>query len=226
MASIEGKLSRVGLTDIIQMECLSGRQGTIAVSALHGTGYIDYTPGRIIHVEFDGDFDKEAMIRMLVLDDGWFRVEARRSQAESTIQQNWQNFLMDCVVEADEREDAQEADGHHQDSSRKPLQGLLDQLNGAVAVSFDRENTQQREWFEEAEQRSEIESAWQKIEALTSELGPLLNQGTFKMGGKEAKDLVYVLLTGPQRTVKAAFDEGSSLIDSALSLDGALHKTL
>ena len=226
MASIEGKLSRVGLTDIIQMECLSGRQGTIAVSALDGTGYIDYSPGRITSVEFDGQTDKEAMIRMLVLDDGWFRVESQRSQRETTIQQNWQNFLMDCVVEADEREDAEEANEHSRKSTRKPLQGLLDQLNGAVAISVERENAQHREWYEEREQQEEIEAAWDKIEALTAEIGPLLEQSSVRMGGKETKDLVYVFIAGSHRTVKAAFDEGSSLIDSALSLDGVLNKTL
>ncbi len=225
MASIEGKLSRVGLTDIIQMECLSGRQGTIVVSALSGSGLIDYNPGRITHVEFAGAKDKEAMIRMLVLDDGWFRVETRRSDALITIEQNWQNFLMDCVVEADEREDAREAGAAEAESNaRKPVQGLLDQLPEAMAISVERENVPCHEWYDEREEV--IRETWDHIEALTAELGPLLGQERVTLGGREWKDLVTVFSAAPTRTVKAAYRDGASLVDAALGLEDALNRTL
>jgi len=225
MASIEGKLSRVGLTDIIQMECLSGRQGTIAVNAVAGSGVIDYAPGRITHVEFAGAADKEAMIQMLVLDDGWFRVESQREKPQVTIQQNWQNFLMDCVVEADEREDAQEEIRETATAQvRKPVQGLLDQLPDLQAVSVERENAPKLEWYDERE--DEIRASWEHLEALAAEVGPMLNQSSVQLGGRELRDLVCLFSTGQKRTVKAAFREGSSLIDSARDLETTLARTL
>jgi len=225
MASIEGKLSRVGLTDIIQMECLSGRQGTIAVNAMGGSGLIDYTPGRITHAEFAGAEDKEAMIQMLVLDDGWFRVESQREKPPVTIHQNWQNFLMDCVVEADEREDAQEEIRETETAQvRKPVQGLLDQLPDLLAVSVERENSPKLEWYDEREE--EIQATWEHLESLAAEIGPMLNQSSVQLGGRELRDLVCLFTTGSKRTVKAAFREGASLIDSARDLESTLARTL
>lgn len=97
-----GVLRRVGLIDIIQMECLGRSSSLLAVSSPHLSGRIYIKDGFIIHAEA-GDLKGEPAFKQLIGQaSGDFRLNPFVDPPEQTIEGSWEGLLMDAAQARDE----------------------------------------------------------------------------------------------------------------------------
>ena len=97
-----GVLRRVGLTEILQMECLGRSSSLLEVTAGSLTGRIFVEDGQIVHAEL-GEYTGEAAFqRILALPGGQFVVHPLREPPARTIQNSWEFLLMEAARVQDE----------------------------------------------------------------------------------------------------------------------------
>jgi hypothetical protein len=102
----QGVLRRVGLQDVIQMECLSSNSSVLEVKAGRDQGKIFIREGAIVHAEI-GDLKGEpAFQRLLALKGGEFWHRAFASPDEETIEGPWEFLLMEAARKRDEDAEA------------------------------------------------------------------------------------------------------------------------
>jgi len=223
MAAIEGNLSRVGLTDILQMECLSGRSGLIVVQSLKGLGTIRYEPNRVLHVSYQDATDHEAMVRLLGLQSGWFRVQAPETDEEATIKQNWQSFLMDCVVTADER--AEENSDAAETASDDGMRSLVADFRGATAMrARETAQSEPRIWSDSDEFTEP--PAWSKLNELSQVFAAFIGDSDAVLAALETQHETHAVVSDGGRRIEGAFQSGASAIDDAVSLESAMQRYL
>ena len=99
-----GVLRRVGLQDIIQMECLSRHSVVLYVSTVSEHGEIYIRDGGIIHARC-GDLKGEAAFnRLLQLKGGEFDLRTFEEPPEESISGQWEFLLMEAARLVDEAE--------------------------------------------------------------------------------------------------------------------------
>jgi CheY-like chemotaxis protein len=101
-SGFQGMLRRVGLQDVIQMECLGRNSSILEVNdgEIHGRIYIE--DGRIIHA-IAGELTGEgAFQNLLSLAGGSFQLEHFEAPAERTIEGQWEFLLMEAARMRDE----------------------------------------------------------------------------------------------------------------------------
>jgi hypothetical protein len=97
-----GVLRRVGLTEIIQMECLNKSSSVLRVSAPGITGAIFIADGAIIHAEAGSIKGAEAVNKLFSLTGGDFSLSAYVEPPERTIDSQWEFLLMEAAQKRDE----------------------------------------------------------------------------------------------------------------------------
>lgn len=97
-----GVLRRVGLLDVIQMECLGKSSSLLVVTAPKASGRIYIKEGAIVHAEIGDIKGEQALNRLLTLSTGDFRLNAFAEPAEQTITGAWEGLLMDAAQARDE----------------------------------------------------------------------------------------------------------------------------
>jgi CheY-like chemotaxis protein len=97
-----GVLRRVGLLDVIQMECLGRTSAVLAVSTPTISGSIYIKEGAIIHAETSELKGEEALKQLLTLASGEFRHGQYSEPPEQTITGSWEGLLMDAAQLRDE----------------------------------------------------------------------------------------------------------------------------
>ncbi len=97
-----GVLRRVGLMDVIQMECLGRSSSCLAVSGSNLSGSIYIREGAIIHAECGPLKGEEAFKKLLALAGGDFRLNSFSEPPEQTITSSWESLLMDAAQSRDE----------------------------------------------------------------------------------------------------------------------------
>lgn len=98
-----GVLRRVGLTDIIQMECLSRHSVILYVSTQAGHGEIYIKDGSIVHAQA-GELTGEAAFNQVVgLKGGEFDLRPYQEPARQTISGQWEFLLMEAARQLDEQ---------------------------------------------------------------------------------------------------------------------------
>ena len=97
-----GVLRRVGLADVLQMECLARHSVVLKVStgATHGTVFLK--DGQIIHAQCGGRVGEEAFNYLLSLGGGEFDVQPFAEPAKRTIEGSWEFLLMEAARRRDE----------------------------------------------------------------------------------------------------------------------------
>lgn len=133
-----GVLRRVGLPDIIQMECLSRHSVVLFVSGDEGSGEIFIRDGEIIHAE-TGSLDGEAAFNaILVMQGGEFDLRAYRDPPRQSMEGQWEFLLMEAARLQDERAEAAgpPADGAAPDPQRD-VPAALHEFSGNSSVSLD-----------------------------------------------------------------------------------------
>jgi CheY-like chemotaxis protein len=98
----QGMLRRVGLQDVIQMECLGRNSSVLEVRYENTLGRIFIEDGNIIHAFGDGLSGEPALQRLLALPGGSFELAPFTQPPERTIEGQWESLLMEAARVRDE----------------------------------------------------------------------------------------------------------------------------
>ena len=101
-----GVLRRVGLQDVIQMECLGRNSAILEVKAGRQQGRIYIKDGRIIHAAVGDHKGEEAFLRLLGLRRGEFVMKTFTEPPEQTIDSSYELLLMEAARIQDEASQA------------------------------------------------------------------------------------------------------------------------
>ena len=102
-----GVLRRVGLQDVLQMECLAKSSSVMEVSNAEMQGSIYVKDGQILHAEVGDLAGEDAFNRLMSLSGGQFNLKPYAEPLAVTISGSWEFLLMEA---ARKRDEAQEAD--------------------------------------------------------------------------------------------------------------------
>lgn len=100
-----GVLRRVGLQDVIQMECLSRNSSVLEISTREQQGRIFIREGRIIHAVAGGRTGDEAFNYLLRLTGGEFNLRPFTDPGCETIAGSWESLLMEAAQQRDEAQE-------------------------------------------------------------------------------------------------------------------------
>jgi CheY-like chemotaxis protein len=101
-AGFRGVLRRVGLTEVIQMECLNQSSSVLKVTAPNLTGHIYISGGAIIHADAGSLNGAEAVYKLLSLAGGEFNLNPYVDPPERTVDAQWEFLLMEAAQKRDE----------------------------------------------------------------------------------------------------------------------------
>jgi CheY-like chemotaxis protein len=101
-AGFQGMLRRVGLPDVIQMECLGRNSSVLEIQdrQMHGRIYIE--DGRIIHAVVGETAGEAAFQKLLSLDGGAFQLHPFEAPPTRTMEGQWEFLLMEAARVRDE----------------------------------------------------------------------------------------------------------------------------
>jgi len=97
-----GVLRRVGLIDVVQMECLSRHSALLEIVAGAYRGLVYIKDGSIIHAEAPGQTGEAAFNELMVLRGGEFSLKPFTEPPSQTISGSWEFLLMEACRKRDE----------------------------------------------------------------------------------------------------------------------------
>jgi CheY-like chemotaxis protein len=106
-----GVLRRVGLEDIIQMECLSRHSLILELTAGGQRGRIYIRSGSLVHAECGELVGEPALQHLLTLTGGEFKHLTFADPPRETLEGSWEFLLMEAVRQRDEAAGAAAAEG-------------------------------------------------------------------------------------------------------------------
>jgi CheY-like chemotaxis protein len=106
-----GVLRRVGLQDVIQMECLARSSSVLEVSNARVAGKIFIETGQIVHAQVGAATGEEAFNQLLSLSGGHFALKPFAEPSARSISGQWEFLLMEAARKSDEAKEAQAAGG-------------------------------------------------------------------------------------------------------------------
>lgn len=101
-----GVLRRVGLQDVIQMECLARSSSVLEISHARVTGKIFIETGQIIHAQVGGIAGEDAFNQLLSLGGGQFALKPFNEPPARSISGQWEFLLMEAARKSDEAKEA------------------------------------------------------------------------------------------------------------------------
>ncbi len=99
----QGVLRRVGLQDVLQMECLSRNSSVLCVSAGSVQGVVYVKDGQIIHAQCGTRTGEEAFNFLLALSGGSFDVKPFSAPPAQSLSGSWEFLLMEAARKRDEQ---------------------------------------------------------------------------------------------------------------------------
>jgi CheY-like chemotaxis protein len=97
-----GTLRQVGLTDVIQIECLRRSSCILEVHNPETSGAIYIESGAIVHATAAVLTGAPALYQLLSMSNGQFRLQPFKSPGERTIEGSWEYLLMEAARMRDE----------------------------------------------------------------------------------------------------------------------------
>lgn len=101
-SGFRANLHGASLSDLVQMECLSGRQRVIRVSSEGEVGYLFFRAGQIVHAISRRGVGESAALEILRWNDGTFEACNAGFPDRDSISSNWQNLLLLAAQHRDE----------------------------------------------------------------------------------------------------------------------------
>ena len=101
----QGMLRRVGLQDVLQMECLARSSSVLEVSTAQVKGTIFVVDGQIIHAQAGDVNGEEAFNYLMSLGGGQFHLKPFVEPPARTISGSWEFLLMEAARKRDEASD-------------------------------------------------------------------------------------------------------------------------
>ncbi len=105
-----GVLRRVGLMDVIQMECLAGNSSVLEVSSPELRGEVVIRAGAIVHAWAGPLTGEPALYRLLSLRGGQFVLRPFVEPSLPTIAGSWESLLIEAARQQDEARSRQPAE--------------------------------------------------------------------------------------------------------------------
>jgi len=127
----QGVLRKVGLQDVIQMECLARNSSILEIYNQHVLGRIYIEDGQMVHA-VGGDMTGErALYRLLSLPGGSFELAQFEPPPEKTLNGSWEMLLMEAARVKDENaanaKEEHGANGESQSSALPPTSSRLEE---------------------------------------------------------------------------------------------------
>src|SRR6266496_5217787 len=97
-----GVLRRVGLQDVLQMECLARSSSVLKIHAGNVQGTVYVKDGQIIHAQAGSRIGEEAFQRLMGLAGGEFDVQPFTEPPTRSITGSWEFLLMEAARKRDE----------------------------------------------------------------------------------------------------------------------------
>ena len=101
-----GVLRRVGLQDVIQMECLARSSSVLEVSNTRAAGMIYIDTGQIVHAQAGDATGEEAFTLLMSLSGGQFHLRPFTEPTARTLSGQWEFLLMEAARKSDEAKQA------------------------------------------------------------------------------------------------------------------------
>ncbi|HTV62816.1 MAG TPA: response regulator [Verrucomicrobiae bacterium] len=126
----QGILRKVGLQDVIQMECLARNSSILEIYNQYVLGRIYIEDGYLIHAVGGELKGEQALYKLLSLPGGSFELAAFEPPPEKTLNGQWEMLLMEAARVRDETAALGEAEGTKTDTPTPPktssrLEGTL-----------------------------------------------------------------------------------------------------
>lgn len=99
-----GIVRQVGLTELLQLECLARKSSVLEIKGPNADGRIYISEGNIIHAEVGGIFGEKALARLYRLKGGEFRLAPFTQPSRQTIDGHWEGLLLEAAQSSDEME--------------------------------------------------------------------------------------------------------------------------
>ena len=97
-----GVLRRVGLQDVIQMECLARSSSVLEISNARKSGKIFIDTGQIVHAQIDKATGEDAFAQLMAFSGGQFNLRPFIEPPERTLSGQWEFLLMEAARKSDE----------------------------------------------------------------------------------------------------------------------------
>jgi CheY-like chemotaxis protein len=107
----KGIVRQVGLTEILQLECLGRKSSVLEIKGPNADGRIYISEGNIIHAEMGGIFGEKALAKLYGLKGGEFRLAPFTQPSRQTIDGHWEGLLLEAAQVCDEQAHQQAASG-------------------------------------------------------------------------------------------------------------------
>lgn len=102
-----GVLRRVGLQDVIQMECLARSSSVLEVANRAVSGKIFIETGQVVHAQVGALTGEAAFNQLLALGGGQFNLKPFAEPSARTISGQWEFLLMEAAQKSDEAREQQ-----------------------------------------------------------------------------------------------------------------------
>ena len=99
--ALVGNLKDLKLPNLIQLNCMERNTAKLTLEHAGKFGIIYFQNGQIVHAEYEPDIGEKALFRMMVLDEGKFRVESGVRAPVRSINTNWNNLLLEGLHQLD-----------------------------------------------------------------------------------------------------------------------------
>jgi CheY-like chemotaxis protein len=100
----KGIVRQIGLTELLQMECLARKSSVLEIKGPNADGRIYISEGAIIHAEVGGILGEKALARLYGLKGGEFRLAPFTQPSRHTIDGHWEGLLLEAAQLCDEQE--------------------------------------------------------------------------------------------------------------------------
>jgi CheY-like chemotaxis protein len=97
-----GVLRQVGLAEVLQLECLGRKSLVLEVTTAGSSGRIYVHDGSIVHAEIEEKTGEPALVRLLGLKGGEFKIHPYTPPARQTIDGYWESLMMEAARIHDE----------------------------------------------------------------------------------------------------------------------------
>jgi len=127
--ALVGNLRDLKLPNLIQLNCLEKNESKLTIEHAGKYGTIYFKNGQIVHAEFDPDVGKEALFRLLGLEDGKFKVESGVRPPIVSITENWSNLMLEGLHQFDTLQSSDTA-------REKKIISMLMNIKGVKRAAF------------------------------------------------------------------------------------------
>jgi CheY-like chemotaxis protein len=118
----QGVLRKVGLQDVIQMECLARNSSILEIYNQHVLGRVFIEDGQLVHAIAGDIMGERALYKLLSLPGGSFELAQFEHPEEKTLNGSWEMHLMEAARVKDENaaNEAQQAEAEAQSPTAAP----------------------------------------------------------------------------------------------------------